>query len=69
MATNMKNRKKFVQCNFPDSYPQSKILSHEVLISFYTDIGALRFNDWWNEQGSYNFQEYVDEIKKNTENK
>jgi len=36
-----------------------KCFEHEILLSFYDDDGAYGFNNWWFEEGSVLFYDYM----------
>jgi hypothetical protein len=38
---------------------QVHFAEHEILLSFYDDLGAEAFQEWWNEVGSESFAEWI----------
>ena len=37
-----------------------KCFEHEILLSFYDDDGAYGFRDWWNEEGTFVFNSFME---------
>jgi len=47
--------KKFTAVRLYERYPQQDVADHEVFMSFTNDADALRFREWWEEQGTSAF--------------
>ncbi len=43
---------------------EREINEHEVFLSFNSDDGALAFYNWWNDEGEYIFNNYVNKKEK-----
>lgn len=39
------------------------LAEHEILLSFNNDSGAVKFHDWWYEQGSAAFDKFCEEYE------
>jgi len=56
-----KTDKKFTDVLFPRAFPAQLLAEHEVFMSFTDDIDAERFDEWWQLEGSVQFQKYINE--------
>ena len=46
-----------------------KCFEHEILLSFNSDDGAYGFRDWWNEEGTFVFNSFMEKRQEEWENK
>lgn len=44
----------FRRVSFPEEIVR-RLYDHEILLSFYDDEASLKFDEWWNEVGMYEF--------------
>ena len=55
----MSKREPFRNVELAQEYPQQEVFEHHVLMAFLHDEDAAFFREWWEAQGSINFNRWL----------
>ena len=51
----------FDAVDLPTEYPAQRVADHEVFMSFNDDDDAIKFREWWTNEGSIVFNDWLEE--------